>query len=273
MFKINVLRGVSWSVLLGLYLAFLSSCTPKGVQTELSEEDYEYTTYGLTGGVILLDEEWLAQKGRFSPSQRVVWYPVQYVDYRLASPCDSCHGASASYFEFEHIGILRDSLANVLGNPDYIRELTPGIEGIGGNSQIDSVVFKTLKELSKSSWSFSNLDSISPVHDFITTQRPSELEELYKLLKNEVQADMIILPLQTEVVLYPKDNEPEGSVRLKNHWVLWDLNTDKILLHHYMNILWLSGGNRIDRETSQYLTQPMFQLIRGLSGDVPKWAL
>lgn len=84
MFKINVLRGVSWSVLLGLYLAFLSSCTPKGVQTELSEEDYEYTTYGITGGVILLDEEWLAQKGRLNPSQRIVWYPVQYVDYRLS---------------------------------------------------------------------------------------------------------------------------------------------------------------------------------------------
>lgn len=273
MFKIIVLRDVSWGFLLGLYLIFLSSCTPKGVQTELSHEDLEYSTFGLSGGIILLDEKWLAQKGRFSPAQRVVWYPLQYVDYGLASPCDSCHGASASYFEFEHISILRDSLAQVMGNPTFIEELTPGVEGIGENSEIDSVVFYAINNLSKTNWSLSSLDSISPLHDFLTEARPPELDKLYQILKNEVKADLFILPLQSKVVLFPEKNEPEGRVRLKFHWVLWDLNEDKILVHQYMNILWYSGGERIDRETSQYITQPMFRLIRGLRDSDPEWAL
>lgn len=254
-------------------LSFILGCSRERMENTLDQEEIEFQSWGVLGGILLIDSSWLHSDNKFEGDSIIVWYPLQNTDYQLSGPCDSCHGASGSYFEFEHITWMRDSIQGLFPSSIAVEELTPGISHLPEGSRVDTLHNELNRMVSTGDFSPEKSVEIFPLHDFIRDQRELILDSLYFLLKSESKANLVLLPMQTQVILHPDDNEPQGQIEFFHHWVLWDLDLDKILIRYVQKDKWHSGNSRIDRETSKHIIQPLRKIILGVQDSIPEWAL
>ena len=252
-------------------LILLIGCAKPQIQDSLNEEEYDFITKSYRGGVVLLDSSWLKSSLQVRENSLFAWYPIQNVELELLSPCDSCHAASANYFEFEHISYMRAHQKDVLFGVDSILELTPGIGDFSDVSPIDQIHKNLIKKIQSSVWSNEHLKLIDPFHGFYVYERLELLNDFLAEVRQRVSADYLWLPLQTKILLKPRNNQPEGEVHFLHHWILYDLKEDQVLIQVFQNLLWDSGNEEIDRNLSQLALKPMIGFHQSLQDSLPHW--
>lgn len=259
-------------MILLLTFIFYLGCGSSRIEESLSAEEQDFISYGVKGGLLEIDSNWMFAELKFLSSDTILWYPLANMELEVAGPCDSCHGASANYFEFEYLTWMRDSLKTLFPPGLALRELTPGLFNLQEGHMIDSLHAELIQILKKGEFSLSELKKRAPYHDFWNAEFPSELQDILLALKSDIRGDYLLLPLGAKATLFPDRNKPQGKVEIDHHWVFIDYNTDRILISYYSHLVWHSGSYKIDRETSRLILNPMRQVLKGVQGSIPSWA-
>ena len=195
-------------------------------------------------------------------AQRIALASLLDVDFSVEGRCDSCHGASANYWEFEYDNIL-DSMARELWPEATVLRFAPGVPPFAeGDSAIDGFV------RALSAWPGSGDDICRGVDSSLVALRysvPPEIRSLTAKLSAKYNVDLLLLPGKTRVALFPRGNEPKGSVRIEHRFSVWDLRRGEPLYRSCRDLLWKSsGGRQIDRMTTPLVLDPVGADLRTL---------
>ena len=188
-------------------------------------------------------------------AQRIALASLLDVDFSVEGRCDSCHGASANYWEFEYDNIL-DSMARELWPEATVLRFAPGVPPFAeGDSAIDGFV----RELA--AWSGSGDGICQGVDSSLVAMNyavPPEIRKLTAKLSAKYNVDLLLLPGKTEVTLFPRGNEPRGSVRIVHRFSVWDLRRGEPLYRSCRDLVWKSPrGEQIDRMTTPLVLDPV----------------
>ncbi|MBO7499963.1 MAG: hypothetical protein J6Z50_00925 [Fibrobacterales bacterium] len=188
-------------------------------------------------------------------AQRIALASLLDVDFSVEGKCDSCHGASANYWEFEYDNIL-DSMAREFWPEATVLRFAPGIPPFAeGDSAIDGFV------RGLAAWSGSGDGICQGVDSSLVALRyavPPEIRKLTAKLSAKYNVDLLLLPGKTEVTLFPRGNEPKGSVRIVHRFSVWDLRRGEPLYRSCRDLVWKSPrGEQIDRMTTPLVLDPV----------------
>ena len=198
------------------------------------------------------------------PGARVALPGLLGAELTLSAPCDSCHGASANFWEFEYDNRLDSLLREWLPQAELVR-LVPGVDPVG---ESDTLVEAWTRILARgSAFGPEACSGIDPELR-VEMPRPSAGQRLAATrMGAEWNLQLAWVPGWTRVVLHPKKGQPKGRVEVEHVLTLWDLRRGEPLYLLCLQEGWKAPEGEFDRQT----TWPVFRkLVADLGSLLPE---
>ncbi len=214
-----------------------------------------------TGGFLLKQEQpQAAERIAFSDDQKVTvgLASLLNVEMELMGQCDSCHGASANFWEFEYDNKL-DSMVQILWPDREILRLVPDVPPF---TEADTLLDTLILRLAYWEGVAETICALDSSQNPLPTALPDEVKSWISSLHQLYKIDLLLLPGPTWVKLYPKNNTPHGEVEVQHLFSVWDLRSSQLLFRSCQQRRWkTSSGEQIDRQTTPPLLNPLLEQL------------